>query len=486
MPDTYTGHISTGRLDVAGNLVINPDSSGSYAATLRTVELNAQTVTASTINVDVFNFATANLDVSGNVVIYQDLEVFGNTTLHNFTLGDNVELTNLTVDGSANIATAGISKASITNLMVDGSANIATAGISKANITNLMVDGSANISTATVGTVGITSATITTATVGPVGITTANISSVNISDGSANLRYLNVGGFSVDSSGNVNVPGTTSVTTLNASGNVALDGNLSVANNVYLGANEYIAGNMYVNKGINVGDGSNNLPGIVLFNGAISTPSGFSVDSSSNLTVPGLSTLDNVDIMDGTANLETLNVGGFSVDSSANVVAPGTLAVSGISTFENNVNITQNISTVNGYADGNFYVNDGVLVGDSSDNEGVKLISSGNTLLVKGGPYYTTDLSGNNISGPFDSSANITVSSSAFNVNATGTMNTGFTLYTSDVVDSSLNVLNVMSLDIDSSSNSLNGMTTVQPSGGDNYYLPMSLNGELYYLRLYK
>jgi len=251
--------------------------------------------------------------------------------------------------------------------------------------------------------------------------------------GSSTLSTLVVNGTTVlntlDVSGNVNVLGSTSVVSLSVSDNVSFDQNLSVMGDVYLGANEYIAGNMYVNRGINIGDGSNNLPGIVLFNGSITTP------------------------------------GGFSVDSSGNVNVPGTFVTSGISTFENNIDVTENIAAANEYLSGNLYANGGLLVGDSSDNNSVLLISSNETLLIRGEPTYTTDASGMNIAGPFDSSANITVSTSAVYFNQTGSVDTGFTLSSVD---------GIINLTTDSSSQSV-----VIDSGISNK-LPLNINGVKY------
>jgi cytoskeletal protein CcmA (bactofilin family) len=555
MPDTYTGSISTGKLQVDGNLNIYPDASGSIASSLRAVEINAVSVTASTINVDIFNFEQANIDISGNLI------VLGDTTLNTAyisrlevgtliidTSGDVYQsldiLENLTVGGTI-VTDSGFSVDLSGNVNVSGDTTLNTAYISRLEVGTLIIDTSGDVyqsldilGNLTVGGTIVTDSGFSLDLSGnvmlPRSMETASGFSI---DSLGNVMFPGTletnSGFSIDISGNVMVNGSTSVQAFIADGQVSLNHNVYVGENIAIMGGEYLQGSIYANGGVVVGDSSNgngvtlnvsgttlnvfskdssniehpvelvvgslnvsgfsvDLSGNIMLPGTMATDSGFFIDLSGNVMLPGTMATDSGFSIDLSGNVMLPGTmatdSGFSIDSLGNVMFPGTMAtdssffidlsgnvsvagntsvqsflVGGQAYLSNNLNVAENTAIEGGfYVGGSIYANGGVVVGDTIDGDGVTMDVSGTTLNV-----YSEDISGNII--PIDINVNGSIQGVSFNVNDSYAFNT-FT-------DSSGTFIN-----IDSSNNSVIENTTTVP----NKQIVISINGVKYSINLFQ
>jgi hypothetical protein len=216
--DAYTGVISAGRVTVGGNVNIYPDTSGSITSTLSAVQINAQTVSANTINTTVFNFEQANVDISGN------LTVGGDTILNNLVVTGSVQLDNIVIDSSGVFENIEALTATIGTLVVTGDETVNG---------NLMVDGE-------------------------ISSTSLMVSGVSI-DASGNLlvpgQLSTASGFVADVSGNLIVAGNEVVGGgLSVAGNESVTKNLFVNENTAMNGGQYVDGGLYVNNGVTIGD----------------------------------------------------------------------------------------------------------------------------------------------------------------------------------------------------------------------------------------
>jgi len=371
--ETYnTGYISTGKLQ-AETVNIYPDTSGSISASLRAVEVNVDNLTASTINVEVFNFQQANLDVSGN------LTVGGDTLLNNLHVTGIVQLDNVVTDPSGT-GTFG-------NLIVNGSETIGK---------NLDVSGNVTVKGDTLlnnlhvtGTVQLDNIVTDPSGTGTFGNLIVN--------GSETI------GKNLDVSGNVTVKGDTLLNNLHVTGTVQLDNIVTDPSGTGTFGNLVINGNTHTS--------TLDVSGNTVMGGSLAV--GTSLSSS------------------------TLNVSGFTVDASGNMNAPNNvnivngLNVSGGIYAATNSTFGQNLAVMgNEYIGGQLYANCGVAVGDSSNGSGVSMISSGNELMIN-----QVDFSGNvlpanvSINGNLDASSimvgslEVTGPSMLYDVEVTGTAN---------------------------------------------------------------
>ena len=429
----YTGSISTGKL-TADTVTIYPDTSNSIVGGLQAVEVNTGTLTANTVNATVFNFEQANLDVSANVVIGQDLTVGGNTTLNNLHVTGTVQLDNLVIDSS---------NSEFNNLTA------VTATIDTLDVTgDETVNGSV-----TAGSVS-TSGSVTAGSVSTSGsVTAGSISSNTVVSGSVTSGTFSTNaGFTVDASGNLVVPGSELLNgNLNVTGTTALNNNTFINGQVAILGNEYLSGNAYINDGVTVGDSSNGYgvslnvtgntlaltqtqtvidasgivtttiaPANLVVDGAVNVSS--DLDVSGNLTVEGTTTLDvleagattvtgdlvvsgtvdsgslsvvgNIDasgdlVVSGTVDSGSLSVVG-NIDASGDLVVSGSTIINiletlGTASFEDSVNVTGNEAVQGGfYTDGGVYVNNNFVVGDGSEGDGVSMHTTGTTLNIFG------------------------------------------------------------------------------------------------------
>ena len=406
----YTGSISTGKL-TADTVTIYPDTSNSIVGGLQAVEVNTGTLTANTVNATVFNFEQANLDVSANVVIGQDLTVGGNTTLNNLHVTGTVQLDNLVIDSS---------NSEFNNLTA------VTATIDTLDVTgDETVNGSV-----TAGSVS-TSGSVTAGSVSTSGsVTAGSISSNTVVSGSVTSGTFSTNaGFTVDASGNLVVPGSELLNgNLNVTGTTALNNNTFINGQVAILGNEYLSGNAYINDGVTVGDSSNGYgvslnvtgntlaltqtqtvidasgivtttiaPANLVVDGAVNVSS--DLDVSGNLTVEGTTTLDVLEagattvtgdlVVSGTVDSGSLSVVG-NIDASGDLVVSGSTIINiletlGTASFEDSVNVTGNEAVQGGfYTDGGVYVNNNFVVGDGSEGDGVSMHTTGTTLNIFG------------------------------------------------------------------------------------------------------
>jgi cytoskeletal protein CcmA (bactofilin family) len=358
MSNYYTPAISTGKIQIDGNLYFGVDASGNVVdasgitASLRAVEINATTVIASTINAT--NLEYSSLDLSGNLTVGGNLIVEGTTSIGSISF-NNLDLSgNLAVSGNTTLNTAYIDYLEVGTLVLDTSDNV---------FNNLDVSGNVNVGDTVFST---------------------NVVSENIN---SNI-YSNNAGFSVDASANVNVPGTIT--------SVVIDNSLNINSKTFsndagfevdASANVIVPGSLTTDSGFTV-----DLAGNVVVPGSLTTDAGFEVDASANVVVPGSLTTDSGFTVDLAGNVvvpgSLITDAGFEVDASGNLSVLGTtsvqsLNVDGETSLNANVNITQNLAVEGGqYIDGGLYVNNGLTVGDSSNGDGVTMESSGSVISL--------------------------------------------------------------------------------------------------------
>ena len=319
MSNYYTPSISTGKLQIDGNLYFGIDQSGNIidasgiSSTLRAVEINAINVTASTINTD--NLYYQNLDLSGNLTVGGDLTVQGTANI------GTINFTNLDVSGNATV---------LGDLHVDGETDLDVARINILTVGKLIVDTSGgevfnNLEVSENLTVGGT-------------ITTNSGFEVDLSGNATVLGELGVSenltvggsfttnsGFEVDLLGNLTVTGGSSLQSLVVDGQVSISNNQNIGQNSSVEGGQYIGGGLYVSGGITVGtidfsDGVRfDTSGLDTFIHSVDTSG---VSSPIKIIIDG--TLETIDIdvsgnvtVGGTINTDS----GFEVDSSANVHA---------------------------------------------------------------------------------------------------------------------------------------------------------------------
>jgi hypothetical protein len=221
-------------------------------------------------------------------------------------------------------------------------------------------------------------------------------------------------------------------------------------------------------KGSLVVDSSSSLNGPVTVSGALvsrtlATNSGFSVDSSANVVIPGSVTSNSM--TSNSVSTKTLTTpAGFSVDSSANVSVAGSstlsmLTVNGDALFSNSVNIEESLYLAGGEYIDKSYINV-LTVGDSSAGNGVSMLSSGTTLNVTG---ITQDISANIF---------------PVNVAVNGGLGIQGKYIFNTAVDSSTNNY----INIDSSNTSVPTLGTQVPD----YSMPIYINGVAYIINLKK
>ena len=499
----YTGSISTGKL-TATTVTIYPDTSNSIAAGLQAVEVNTGSLTANTVNATVFNFGQANLDVSNNLVVGQDLTVGGNTLLNNLHVTGTVQMDNLVIDSSNSFFNAmSATTGNIGTLNVTGNSNLKATDVSG----NLGVRGTTNLKGTNVagvldvsGNLGVrgTANLAGTNVVGTLAVTGSETVSGSVTAGS-----LSVAGTTVDVSGNLVVVGTTSVKSINVNGTGYVSGAVTLADNLAVLANEYLGGNMYANKGLTVGDSSNGT-GV-----ALSVAPGTTILAvtgsetvSGTLGVSGVSTLAGTNItgtlavtgsetvtgsvsaaslsatgaisgasvaVTGLVSGGSLSVAGTTVDVSGNLIVGGTTTVesllaNGTASFDESVNVTGNESVQGGfYTDGGAYINNNFVVGDGSDNDGVTMHTTGTTLNIFG----------------------VTQDSSAvafpITVNVEGSLGvsdpSGNTTTFSTVLDTSNNVPTL--------GLTLPSVPLSAQAGGSPSLLPVVVNGTIYYIQIF-
>jgi cytoskeletal protein CcmA (bactofilin family) len=156
---------------------------------------------------------------------------------------------------------------------------------------------------------------------------------------------VNGGAFSVDVSGNVSVSANTTVQALLVNGNAALNENAYLAKNIAIMGGEYLGGNLYANGGITVGDTL--LGQGVTMESSGSVLSVFAKDTSGNV-LPA--TLEVENIITTLATIETLEAtsiiantistpGGFAVDASANVTVSGNVSTLGTLSTNSGFNV---------------------------------------------------------------------------------------------------------------------------------------------------
>jgi hypothetical protein len=411
-------NINAGKLQVTGNVYVGVDLSGnliadssSNVASLNAVQVITNSLTANTINVDVFNFETANLDVSGNLIVGGTIntaggfqvDASGNITANSLTLVDGTSRDDLIVDGSASFfgavnmaSTLGVvGQSTLGSVRVtDLSANNLTATTARAtsltttNLTatsGIITDLSANKLTATSGTINTLIATSGTFN-GPVDFYESNImyQSLCLLGGAyINKEYTNelvVG----DGSGGNGVTMESSGTTLNILG-VTQDlsrNEFPITVNVTGGVS--ISNRLTATSGVVTDLSSNNLTATTARVTNLIATSGVVTDlSSNNLTAT-------------TARSTSLiAASGVITDLSANKLTATTatvtdLTVNELATFNCDPEINGSLSTTNLIVPngGGAYINneyvDILTVGDSLYGNGVTMESSGQTLRIYG------------------------------------------------------------------------------------------------------
>ena len=445
---TYTGgSISTGKLVVNGNITL--DASGANAATVQAVQIGATTVRATTIYTDTISYNAT--DFSGNLYVSGNMVVDGSSTF----LGP-IGFSNLNVSGALSAKTV----STPAGFSIDASANVvvprnltanAVSTMTLATPAGLSVDASANV-------VIPGNSTLNTLTVNQGGLFNNSLNvaqSLYVAGGAyLNKEYTNLLTVGDSSAGNgVSMRSTSSV--LNVTG-ITQDLSMNVFP-ITLGV-----------KGSLVVDSSSSLNGPVTVSGALvsrtlATNSGFSVDSSANVVIPGSVTSNSM--TSNSVSTKTLTTpAGFSVDSSANVSVAGSstlsmLTVNGDALFSNSVNIEESLYLAGGEYIDKSYINV-LTVGDSSAGNGVSMLSSGTTLNVTG---ITQDISANIF---------------PVNVAVNGGLGIQGKYIFNTAVDSSTNNY----INIDSSNTSVPTLGTQVPD----YSMPIYINGVAYIINLKK
>ena len=354
--------------------------------------------------------------------------------------------------------------------------------------------------------------------IGPTGSIISTVSAVEINVSgtlSANVVNANTLSYSnLDLSGNLTVEGDTllmgSLTTasgfsVDLSGNVVVQGELTAQDVIVQGElstgsgfSVDISGNVIVSGTLAAQD--------VIVDGSLDTTSGFSVDLSGNVIVSGSITADS----------------GFAVDISGNTVVSGNFVAEGSATItgyvtanagvnivldlavDQNVTVAQNVGiTGQQYLGGNLYSNNGIVVGDSLNGDGVALNVWENEFDP---PNHTGLYVGYTHSSDYVDASGVRVDASgvpiwtnqdiypkvALSVNGNIWADQSILTNTSIYVDPVNSGYSLSNTNYDSSGvyfldlQTANGSQVVSSSDGANWKIPIIINGEIYSILLHK